>query len=94
MKIGGIVIVVGRFGRREKMFKFLFSLFRFFRRVIFERGWYVVPSEEEDGYIVPEIWKDERKYHETTATMIRDEELRSLFVPKWLIGKSREEKKC
>ena len=34
----------------------------------------------------------ERKYHEITAAMIKDEELRSLFVPKWLIGKRRE--KC
>lgn len=35
------------------------SLARFFKRIIFERGWYVVPPEEEGGYIVPKIWKDE-----------------------------------
>ncbi|GAG89174.1 unnamed protein product [marine sediment metagenome] len=32
------------------MVKFLFPLVRFFRRVIFGRGWYVVPPEEEGGY--------------------------------------------
>lgn len=28
----------------------------------------------------------ERKYYEITAAMIRDEALRSLFVPKWMIS--------
>jgi len=73
------------------MFKFLFTLFRFFRRIIFERGWYIVPPEEEGGYIVPEIWKDEKKHHEKIVAMIKDEELRSMLIPKWLIDKSREE---
>ncbi len=29
----------------------------------------------------------EKKRHEITAAMIRDENLRSLFVPEWMIGK-------
>jgi len=32
----------------------------------------------------------ERKCHERTAAMIRNEELRSLFVPKWMISKKKE----
>jgi len=43
--------------------------------------------------ILPLDMAAERKYHERTAAMIRDEELRSLFVPKWLISKSRKELK-
>ncbi len=72
------------------MFKFWFILIRFFRRIVFERGWYVVPPEEEGGYIVPKSWKSEYKKFEEYSKIIRDEELRSLFVPKWLIGKSRK----
>ena len=72
------------------MFKFWFILIRFFRRIVFERGWYIVPPEEEGGYIVPESWKSEYKKFEEYCKIIKDEELRSLFVPKWLIGKSRK----
>ncbi len=28
----------------------------FIRRAIFERGYYIVPPEEEGGYIIPKIW--------------------------------------
>ena len=42
--------------------------------------------------ILPLDMAAERKYHERTAAMIRDEELRSLFVPKRLIGKGRKKK--
>lgn len=42
--------------------------------------------------ILPLDMAAERKYHERTAAMIRDEELRSLFVPKWLIGKGRKKR--
>ena len=48
-----------------------------------------MPLEEEGGYIVPELWKSEYKKFEEYCKIIRDEELRSFFVPKWLIGKSR-----
>ncbi len=69
------------------MFKFLFTLVRFFRRIIFERGWYVVPPEEEGGYIVPEPWKSEYKKFEEYCKIIRDEELKSLFVKKGYFSK-------
>lgn len=40
------------------MFRYWSILVRFFRRAIFERGWHVVPPEEEGGYIIPKIWKN------------------------------------
>ena len=33
----------------------------FIRRVIFKRSSYNIPPEEESGYIVPEIWRIERR---------------------------------
>ena len=75
-------------------------MIRFIRAVI--KGlWIVVKSEIQYKRAVRATWKMqlkglplqqaiERKRHEITAAMIRDEELCSLFVPEWLIGKEHK----